>query len=149
MRMVSTCTFRCRPEILWEHLRRSELLKSWLPGLVEHELIDETPDGVGTRFRMVVKEGGKLQEYHGEVLECDEPRHLKSQMTGGCMKDTVSTSTFDLDDLGNETRLRQVVEANLSGWGFKLLSPVFLLLGKVWMRGTFRRLRRCVEMPTA
>ena len=98
----------------------------WSTLIVEDEAISETPEVVGSKFRIVTEEKGRRMEFDGEVTHYDAPNlsriYLKNKM-------------FDLDveyrfeDLGGRTRLTQnsivhphgfvKVMMSLMGWAMK------------------------------
>ena len=82
----------------------NEHVAEWSIIVVEDELIEEKPEGVGTTFRTVTEENGKRMEFQGVVTRYDPPRLNAIMLTG---------DSFDLDilytfeDLGGRTRVTQ------------------------------------------
>jgi len=101
-----------------------ENVSEWSITCVEDELLTETPEVVGSTFRVVTEERGQRMEFMGTVTEYEEPRLSRSYMIG---------KSFDIDviyhfeDLGGRTRVTQ--EAEVTGKGF--FKIVFALAG--WM----------------
>jgi uncharacterized protein YndB with AHSA1/START domain len=66
------------PEKVFHLVDDPEQLKRWLEGVEETTYLaprnDENP--VGTRFKQKIREGGRIQEYDGEVIAYDRPRRL-------------------------------------------------------------------------
>ena len=60
MQIAVTELFTCTPETLWEHITEPEKQKLWMKGLLSNEQTSPAPVGVGSTFRMVIKEGRKL-----------------------------------------------------------------------------------------
>ncbi len=69
-------------ETVFEFLDDDEKRKLWMEGLEQISYPDGQPAGdpVGTRFREVLREGGRSVEYEGEVLGYEKPRHLSVQI---------------------------------------------------------------------
>lgn len=91
----------------------NDRVAEWSIIVVENEVLDEKPDGVGTTFRTVTEEGGKRMEFQGVVTRHEPPRASAIHMTG---------DMFDIDaeyyfeDLGGRTRVTQ--KSSVAGKGF-------------------------------
>ncbi len=96
--------------------------KEWSTLIVDDTVINETPEVVGSTFRIVTEERGRRLEFEGAVTHHDPPNahsvYLKNDM-------------FDLDveyrfeDLGGRTRLTQ--GSTVHGKGF--VKVMFSLFG--------------------
>lgn len=100
----------------------TEHVAEWSIIVVEDELIEEKPEGVGTTFRTVTEDHGKRMEFQGVVTRHDPPRAQAIQLTGQ-MFDIETEYAFE--DLSGRTRVTQ--RANVTGKGFFKL--VMLLTG--------------------
>ncbi|MGI9455572.1 MAG: SRPBCC family protein [Aeoliella sp.] len=128
----------------------NEHITEWSNIVVEDEVLNKTPEGVGTTFRTVTEEKGKRMEFAGVVTEYDPPRHTAVQMTGD-MFDLDVEYTFD--DLGGRTRVTQRSQIKGKGW----VKVMFFLFG--WMmnksscnalENEFESLKRfCESQPVA
>src|SRR5436190_11509544 len=74
--------FACSPDRLWRFIEEPELQKQWMKGLQDNQQTSAGPTGVGSTFRMTIKEGGKVADYDGTLTAYDPPRHLAVEMTG-------------------------------------------------------------------
>lgn len=92
----------------------------WSIIVVENEVLDEKPDGVGTTFRTVTEESGKRMEFQGVVTRHEPPRASAIHMTGQMFDIDVE---YYFEDLGGRTRVTQ--RSNVAGKGF---FKVFLFL---------------------
>ena len=93
----------------------------WSIIVVEDEVIDEKPEGVGTTFRTVTEDHGKRMEFQGVVTRYDPP-HVNAVHLTGDMFDIDTEFTFE--DLSGRTRVTQ--RANVAGKGlFKLFMFLF------------------------
>jgi len=101
-------------------------LCEWSVTCVEEELIEETPEGVGTTFRLVTEDRGRRMEFQGVVTRHEPPTVSEVHLVG---------PAFDLDvlytfeDLGGRTRVTQ--ESRIRGKG--LWRPMVFLM-TVFMR---------------
>ena len=91
----------------------NEHLPEWSIIVVEDEVIDETPEGVGTTFRTVTEDHGKRMEFQGVVTRYDPPHANAVRMTGTMFD--IETE-FRFEDLSGRTRVTQT--ANVTGKGF-------------------------------
>lgn len=89
--------------------------------VVEDEVLEEQPAGVGTTFRTVTEDHGKRMEFQGVITRYDPPYASAIRLTND-MLDIETEFTFE--DLSGRTRVTQT--ANVSGKGFyKLLMFLF------------------------
>ena len=99
--------------------------EEWGSIIVSDEIINETPDIVGTTFRTVTEEHGKQLTFEGTITANDPPNSHSSELVGKQF-DIDITQTFEaLDD--NRTRFTQISEVHPKGF----LKIVFALFG--WM----------------
>jgi carbon monoxide dehydrogenase subunit G len=152
MKMEHTMEVRCSPEHLWPFLEEPEKQKLWMKGLLANERTGEGPRGAGSTFRMKIKEGRKVAEYHGEVTAHDPPRHLGVRIWGGALpKGCVMKADYRLTPVAELTRLDYVAEmqAERLGWFLRLLMPLIKLFGRMQLRGFMKQLKRLAEAPAA
>ena len=94
----------------------------WSIIVVEDEVIDEKPEGVGTTFRTVTEEKGRRMEFQGVVTRHEPPTASAALLRG---------QSFDIDveylfeDLSGRTRVTQ--RSSVSGKGF--FKAMFFLFG--------------------
>ncbi len=98
----------------------------WSNTVVENEVIEKKPEGVGSTFRCVTEDHGKRMEFQGVVTRHTSPNLSAIRLTG---------QYFDIDaeylfeDLGGGTRVTQRSTVAPKG----LLKIIFFLFG--WMMG--------------
>ena len=98
-----------------------EEMPEWSTVVVADEVLEETPNRVGTTFRLVTEDHGKQMEFQGIVTRYDPPHSSAVRMTNE-MLDIETEFTFT--DLSGRTRVHQ--QATVNGRGFwKLLMMVF------------------------
>jgi uncharacterized protein YndB with AHSA1/START domain len=99
----------------------NEHVAEWSIVVVEEEILDQKPDGVGTTFRNVTEDHGKRMEFEGVVTQYDPPHFSAVQLTG-TMFDIEAEYTFE--DLAGRTRVTQ--RTHVIGKGFIFKSIMFL-----------------------
>lgn len=93
----------------------------WSIIVIEDEVVDEKPEGVGTTFRTVTENHGKRMKFQGVVTRHDPPHAHAIRLTGD-MFDIETEFTFD--DLSGRTRVTQ--RASVTGKrGFRLFMFLF------------------------
>jgi hypothetical protein len=126
----------------------NEHVAEWSIIVVEDEVLDKKPEGVGTTFRTVTEENGKRMEFQGVVTRHDPPHASAIRLTGE-MFDIETEYLFE--DLAGRTRVTQ--RADVAGKGFfKLFMFLFgWLMNKSHCKATENELhslkRFCEEYP--
>ncbi len=92
----------------------------WSLTVIEDEVLEEKPEGVGTTFRVVTEEHGKQMVFQG-VITRYEPPYLNAMHLTGKMFDIEAEYTFE--DISERTRVTLI--SNVTGKGF---FKVFLFL---------------------
>jgi hypothetical protein len=96
----------------------------WSITVVEDEVIDETPERVGTSFRCVTEERGNRMEFQGVVTRYERPTASAIRLTG---KHFDIEAEYVFEDLGGRTRVTQQSAVTPKG----LFAVFFFLFG--WM----------------
>lgn len=107
----------------------------WSTIVVEDQVLEEKPDGVGTTFRMVTADRGKRMEFQGVVTRHEPPNVHAVQMTGD-MFDIEATYTFE--DLSGRTRVTEI--SNVTGMGG--VKVFFLLFGWLMHKSSCQALQK-------
>ena len=78
--MATTYSVEMRAPIdkVFECVEDTDKMKQWMEGLEETIYTSERDpvNPVGTKFKQRIREGGRVQEYDGEVLAYEKPKHL-------------------------------------------------------------------------
>jgi carbon monoxide dehydrogenase subunit G len=151
MRTCWTGEFACKPERLWKFIEEPELQKQWMKGLQDNQRTSDGPPGVGSTFRMKIKEGSKVADYDGKISAYDPPRHLAVDLSGGNFPaGMVCHVAYELTDLQGRTRLDYETEIKCQGkmplW-MRLLMPIFKIFGAMQLKSFMRALKKLVEQP--
>lgn len=102
----------------------TEHVADWSVVVVEEEVLDQHPDGVGTTFRSVTEDHGKRMEFEGVVTRY-EPPFVNAVHMKGKMFDIDTEFTFE--DCMGSTLVTQTAEVTGKG----LMKVFFVLCG--WM----------------
>jgi hypothetical protein len=97
-------------------------VEKWSIVVVENEVLDEKPGGVGTTFRTVTEERGKKMEFQGVVTR-HTPPHLSAVHLTGSMFDIDVEYRFDDVPVGR-TRVTQRSHVAAKG-AFKIFLFLF------------------------
>lgn len=135
----------CPPEHLWPYLEEPEKQKLWMKGLLENETTSTQQTGVGTTFKMKIKEGGKTAEYFGEVLKYERHKLLGIKLWGGSFKDMEIFVDYTLFDLHGRTKLDYLATMEIKGLLMKIFSPLFKVFGMMQLKSFFRTLKQLAE----
>jgi carbon monoxide dehydrogenase subunit G len=147
MQMKESAEFACSPEQLWPFLEDPDKLRLWMKGVLEDHASRGGPIGLGSKFSMKFRQGGKTEHYRAEILIYDRPKHLGLKMKGGDFQhETEMFIDFKLSDLGDgRTRLDYLENWDSAGALTQLVSPVVKLFNKMQLKGFFKTLRTLVE----
>jgi len=96
----------------------------WSLTVVENEVIEEKPGGVGSTFRCVTEDHGRRMEFQGVVTRHEPPNASAVHLTG---RQFDIEAEYLFDDLGGRTRVTQQSSVAPKG----LLKVFFFLFG--WM----------------
>ena len=98
----------------------------WSITVVEDEVLDSTPDRVGTRFRTVTQNQGRRMDFEGVVTHYEPPHASAVELRGNAFDIDVA---YLFEDLGGRTKVTQVSHVRGKGF-FKLLLLLFGWLGR-------------------
>ncbi len=146
--MKGTCSIDIdRPrEQVFAFLDDEENLPKMIPSLVDHGLIDETPEKVGTTFWHVYEEKGRRMKMTGVVTEHRSPERMAVRLDGPLLGLEVR---YDLDELSpTSTRFLQFSDARFKHV-FKLMGLLFAKKmereGKQAQVESFARMKALIE----
>ena len=148
MKLSYTINIDCTPEQVWYWLGTPERAMLWQTSVSKTEILQETPDMIGTTFRETVEENGRGVEMHGVVTDYRENQLLGMHLSG---KFNVVDVKWRLEEIDNHTRL--TVNARVRFRSFInvvsiLMRPVFKKKITEQLRGEFARLKILCERDT-
>lgn len=131
-------------ERVFELLDDDEQLKLWMDGVEETTYPDgrNVTDPVGTRFRMKIREGGRVQEYDGEVVAYAPPRHLAITIGNAMFRMRVD---YRLSAENGGTRLDYTCEPEYTNWLIRLIGLCFGWLTRRILRRQMLKLKSVAE----
>jgi uncharacterized protein YndB with AHSA1/START domain len=121
-------------------------LKRWMDGLEETIFPEgyERAKTVGTKFKQRIKEGGRVNEYDGEVIAYEKPHHLAILL--GNKHFTVQVDyRFTADGL--QTRLDYQSEMIRANRFVRLMCRLFAGFTKRLLDRQMKRLKELAESP--
>jgi uncharacterized protein YndB with AHSA1/START domain len=151
MRIETTDTVRCSPQILFSWITEPDKQKQWMKGLISNTPTNSTT-GLGSTFRLVIQEGRKTAEYDGDTTAYEAPSLVEIRMWGGNFpKGMIMRVTYRLTEVGEGTRLDYLL--NVEGQKFSWLTRLLLILAKIFsrmqLRSFLKKLRTLAEAEAA
>ncbi|HEY40762.1 MAG TPA: hypothetical protein G4O18_02760 [Dehalococcoidia bacterium] len=145
MRIVQTIDINCTPEQVWYWLGTPERAMVWQTNVSKTEVLQETPNMVGTTFRETIEENGRSVEMYGVVTDYRENQSLAMHLSG---KYNVVDVEWHIEEMGECTRLTMQADIrfrSLAGLLSIFMRPVFKknVIGQ--LRVEFARLKELCE----
>lgn len=103
----------------------NEKLKQWAEGVEEIIPLDpwDPANPVGSRFKQRIREGGRVNEYEGEVTAYDKPHHIAITLGGAAFTMAVDYRFTALD--AARTRLDYHVGMVAGSWWARVMGVAF------------------------
>lgn len=121
MKFRYTMDMNCTPERVWYWLGDPERAVVWQTNVSKTEILNKTPDWIGTTFRETIEENGNGTEMRGVVTDYKENQSLAMRMSGKYNDVDVSWSIKEMDRF---TRL--TVNSNIQFKSFLRLFSIIL-----------------------
>ena len=131
-------------ERVWALIDDAENLKRWMEGLVETTYPDgfDRSRAVGTRFVQLIREGGRIAEYAGEIVAYDPPAHLGITVGNSVFRMRVD---YRLAEVPGGTRMDYSALMVDAGRIVRFMSRLFGWLTRRILRKQMARLRAMAE----
>jgi len=144
MALTYSIEMRASIDKVFDFVDDKEKLKLWMDGLEETTYVTERDPAnpVGTKFKQKIREGGRVQEYDGEVLAYEKPKHVAVRI-GNAYFHAVADYRFTPIDRG--TRLDYTCDVTCHGWFVKLMGYLFGWFAKRILRKQMAKLRELAE----
>jgi hypothetical protein len=121
MKLSYTIDIDCTPEQVWYWLGTPERAMVWQTNVSKTEILQETPNWIGTTFRETIEENGRGTEMQGIVTDYRENQSLAMHLSG---KYNVVDVEWHLKEI--EKRARLTVKADIRFKSFvRLMSILF------------------------
>jgi carbon monoxide dehydrogenase subunit G len=115
----------CRPEALWKCLVDPQMLKQWIPGLVEIVPEPGPTEGVGAASTMRLREGGKVAAYRDVVTRWEPGTAIATRLTGGALAPGMHMdATYVITARAGACVLDYDVTCELKGIVYRLMAPL-------------------------
>lgn len=114
----------------------------WESGLIVSEQTSEGPVGVGNTGRRVNKIMGRRIESTWELTEYAPPARSAFKSTSG---DISYTGSVELEAVDGGTRVTYSVDAQMSGFIWRLLDPLMGMFAQRQFRSDMNRLKEVLE----
>ena len=112
MKISNTIGIQSSPEKVFYWLEDAGRAMKWMTSVTKTEIIQETPDMVGTTFREYIEENGRGTEMQGEVIDFVENRRIAFHLEGDFNSVEVE---FILENREGITLLTQNAEIHFKG----------------------------------
>jgi uncharacterized protein YndB with AHSA1/START domain len=145
MKLTYSMDFKCTPERVWYWLGTPERAMKWQTNVSRTEILERTPNTIGTTFRETIEESGSSVEMQGIVTDYRENESLAMHMSG---KYNVVDIEWRIEEMGEHTRLTLYSDIRFKSL-VKILSifmrPVFKKRITEQLQREFARLKELCE----
>jgi hypothetical protein len=125
MRIINTIEIKATVSAVFGWLEDPNRAMEWMTSVTKGEIIEETPEIVGTTFREYIEENGRGTEMRGVITACDKNSRLAFHLEGDF---NIVDVVFTLKEETGVTRLTQTADVHFKGV-FRIVSmimaPVF------------------------
>jgi hypothetical protein len=128
MKFKYVAEIKSRPDKVWYWLGTPERAKVWQTNVSKTEILQKTPNWIGTTFRETIEENGQGTEMEGVVTDYIENRALAMHLSG---KYNVVDVEWRLEGKGEHTSL--IVNSNIR---FKSFVRILSIIMRPVFKGT-------------
>lgn len=148
MRITRTIDIKATPELVWSWLGTPERAMKWQTSVTGGEILHETPNMIGTTYREIIEENGRMVEMRGVITDYKRNQLLTMHSSGEYNEVDVE---WRLTEIGEHTRL--IFQADIRFKSFiKILSfitrPVFKKKINRQLQGELATLKELCEQGT-
>jgi len=112
MKISNSVEIKAVPEKVFHWLADPERAMKWMTSVTKTEIIDETPEKVGTTFREYIEENGRGMKLRGVVTDFNLNKRLAFHLESDYNTTAVN---FNLVEKGESTRVIQNAEIHFKG----------------------------------
>jgi len=144
MRYTYTLDINAPVERVFDLLDDPEKLKLWLHGVEETRYVGERDPAnpVGAKFKQTIREGGRAQEYDGEVTAYDKPKHLGVRIFNKQFSVQVD---YRLTPAPGGTQLDYAAELACLSWLFRLMSRILGFFMRAMLQKQLSKLKEVAQ----
>jgi len=131
-------------ERVFDYVEDTEKMKLWMDGLEETVYTSgrDPANPVGTKFKQRIREGGRVQEYDGEVLAYEKPKHLAVRIGN---KYFHAVADYRFTPVAEGTRLDYACDVTCHSWFVKVMGFLFGWFMKRILRKHMTKLKDLAE----
>lgn len=141
MRQEHSVEIAAPPAEVFAYATADENAPKWAEGIESIETLHEAPGRVGSRFRMRIREGGRVNVYEGTVEAWEQDRFTRDRVERGGM---AMTMEMRYEPTASGTRVTQTVDVPLKG-AMALMTPVVWLMNRHFQRKQMAKLKELLE----
>lgn len=134
MKIVNTIEINADAEVVFGCLEDPNRAMEWMTSVTKGEIIEETPEVVGTTFREYIEENGRGTEMRGVITACEKNARLAFHLEGDFNSVDVE---FTLAAAGGATRLTQTANVQFKGF----LRIISVVMGPLFKKKTIQQSR--------
>jgi uncharacterized protein YndB with AHSA1/START domain len=144
MKWSITTSIAAPPGKVFALLTDEEQMKQWIAGLVSTRYKGDVnrQDPVGAKFVQRSKEGGRIQQYEGEVIAFKKNEHYAMRLGNHAFSMEVH---YRLKPQDGGTGLEYTGEATYNGWFYRMLGKVFWGFMKKMSESQVAKLKQVAE----
>jgi carbon monoxide dehydrogenase subunit G len=142
MQMRRKIEFQAPSQVVFSYIGEPAERKLWMTTLESDRVVEGTPQGAGQVTMMTMREGSKSSECRVETTAYEPPYHLAITMSGGSLRAMVMMVDYRFTDLdAGSCLLDYTANMEIPGCLFKILSPIFTLVGGRQLDRMFKKLK--------
>ena len=141
MRQEHSVTIARPREEVFDFVRDVQQVSSWVPEVVSVDYVGEQTEGVGTKYKQVIREGRRQTEYDGEVVAYERPSRSRVVCRGGGFELFME---YRMDEVPGGTEVTMQCEVPLRG-AVKLLTPLIWMVNRHQLRKQTAALKSVLE----
>ncbi len=125
-------------------LEDPDKLKLWMHGLEDTQYVGEfdPSNPIGARFKQRIREGGRVQEYDGEVTAFAKPKHLGVRIFNPQFSVQVD---YRLTPTADGTHLDYSADVSCGNWFMRLMARLFGFFMRRILRKQMNALKELAE----
>lgn len=125
MKFTYTMDINCAPNRVWYWLGTPEKAMVWQTNVSKTEILEKTPNWIGTTFRETIEEDGKGVEMQGVVTDYSENQSIAMHMSGKYNNVDVEWRITDMGEFTSLTMNSNIRFRSFMRFFSMMLWPVF------------------------
>lgn len=125
MKLEHTLEIKSTPELVFDWIGDHQKARRWQPGVSSDEILNQTPDMVGTTFKETVEEDGQQLEMEGVITRYQPPQAIDFHIIS---RIHILDNAFHLEAIPDGTRLTNQINIR---WKFPMSVMSLFIGGKI------------------